>query len=384
MKSIAITKKFQAQTSVQARRLLMVAPKPPPIGGSPLTVQAMLAELDLYPDIHVTVINTSPAMDVRKNMDGFNFEKVFRTLLIVPKFIYEIRRCDAVLVFANDLFAITLVPVLLFLARLFRKPFFLKPVAASLDLFINAQKKPLREYLLMVLRGTDGILAQTRRLHEDLGKLGCSNVYYLPGCRTFAPIPAAAKETSSALRLIFLAHVSRLKGTFILLDALKILNESSDLEVSCDYYGPIINDIHDEFMSELKVVPNAHYCGVAEPGTGAQLIAKYDALVLPTYHDTEGHPGVLIEAMSAGVPVITTQIRTLPELVTDGVNGFLVPTQDSAALADAIKKLAEDPARRKLMGVENHRKGQEFRSDVVVAELLNIIFPDVLPLRDPR
>ena len=357
MKSIAITKKFQAQTSVQARRLLMVAPKPPPIGGSPLTVQAMLAELDLYPDIHVTVINTSPAMDVRKNMDGFNFEKVFRTLLIVPKFIYEIRRCDAVLVFANDLFAITLVPVLLFLARLFHKPFFLKPVAASLDLFINAQKKPLREYLLMVLRGTDGILAQTRRLHEDLGKLGCSNVYYLPGCRTFAPIPTTAKETSSALRLIFLAHVSRLKGTFILLDALKILNESSDLEVSCDYYGPIINDIHDEFMSELKVVPNAHYCGVAEPGTGAQLIAKYDALVLPTYHDTEGHPGVLIEAMSAGVPVITTQIRTLPELVADGVNGFLVPTQDSAALAAAIKKLAEDPARRKLMGVENHPQG---------------------------
>ncbi len=384
MKSIAITKKFQAQTSVQARRLLMVAPKPPPIGGSPLTVQAMLAELALYPDIHVTVINTSPSMDVRKNMDGFNFEKVFRTLLIVPKFIYEIRGCDAVLVFANDLFAITLVPILLFLARLFHKPFFLKPVAASLDLFINAQKKPLREYLLMVLRGTDGILAQTRRLHEDLGKLGCSNVYYLPGCRTFAPIPATAKETSSTLRLIFLAHVSRLKGTFILLDALKILNETSDLEVSCDYYGPIINDIHDEFMRELKVVPNAHYCGIAEPGTGAQLIAKYDALVLPTYHDTEGHPGVLIEAMSAGVPVITTQIRTLPELVTDGVNGFLVPTQDSAALAEAIRKLAADPALRKLMGVENHRKGQEFRSDVVVAELLNIIFPNVSPLRDPR
>ena len=91
MKSVAITKKFQAQTSVQARRLLMVAPKPPPIGGSPLTVQAMLAELALYPDIHVTVINTSPSMDVRKNMDGFNLEKVFRTLLIVPKFIYEIR-----------------------------------------------------------------------------------------------------------------------------------------------------------------------------------------------------------------------------------------------------------------------------------------------------
>jgi glycosyltransferase involved in cell wall biosynthesis len=384
MKSIAITKKYQAQSSIQTRRLLIVGPKPPPIGGSPLTVQAMLAELALYPDIQVTLINTSPAIDVRKKMDGFNLEKVWRSLLILPKFIYAIHSCDAALVFANDLFAITLVPPLLFLARLFHKPFFLKPVAASLDLFINAQKKPLREYLLMVLRGTDGILAQTRRLHEDLGKLGCTNVYYLPGCRIFAPIAANSKADSAGLRLIFLAHISRLKGPLVLLDALKILNQTTDLDVTCDFFGPILDEIHDEFLHGLEAVPNAHYGGVAEPGTGAQLIARYDALVLPTYHDTEGHPGVLIEAMSAGVPVITTQIRTLPELVTDGVNGFLVPTQDSAALAEAIKHLAMNPSLRKQMGVANHRKGQEFRADVVVAELLNIVFPGVLPLRDPR
>ena len=365
-----------AQASIQTKRLLIVGPKPPPIGGSPLTVQAMLAELALYPSVQVTVINTSPGMDVRKKMTGFNFEKVKRTILIIPQYLGQIGRCDAVVVFANDLFAITLAPLLLFIAKLFRKPFFLKPVGAGLDLFINAQKKPLREYLLFVLRATDGILTQTRLLKDDLRKLGCTKVHYLPGCRPLPAITLAPKAPSSELRIIFLGHITRLKGPLILLDALKLISKMSDAQVTCDFYGPIHDEINTEFLDGLKSTPNARYCGVAEPGTGPQLISKYDLLVLPTYYETEGHPGVLIEAMHVGVPVISTQVRTFPELITNGKNGFLVPTQNSNRLAQAILLLVADPALRKKMGEANYLRGQEFRADSVVSKLLKIVFPD--------
>jgi glycosyltransferase involved in cell wall biosynthesis len=368
---------IKAQTSIQAKRLLFVGPKPPPIGGSPLTVQAMLEELAFYPIVQVELISTSPAIDVRKKMTGFNFEKIRRSILILPQYINKIGQCDAVLTFANDLFAITLLPLLLFLARLFRKPFYLKPVGAGLDLFINSQKKPFRKYLLYVLRSIDGILTQTRVLKDELSKLGCTRVHYLPGCRPLPAITQVSKQCSSEFRTIFLGHITRLKGPLILLEALKIVSEMSDAQVTCDFFGPIHDDIHDEFLKELKSVPNARYCGVAEAGTGPQLIAQYDALVLPTYYDTEGHPGVLIEAMHAGVPVISTQVRTFPELITNGVNGFLVPTQDSYFLAEAILILAVDPILRKKMGVANHLKGQEFRADYVVTQLLKIIFPDL-------
>jgi glycosyltransferase involved in cell wall biosynthesis len=381
MQIIESAKGIKEHASIQVKRLLFVGPKPPPIGGSPLTVQAMLEELASYSSIQVAVINTSPTLDVRKKMTGFNFEKVKRSLLILPKYIYEIPRCDVVLVFANDLFAITLAPLLLFLARLFHKPFYLKPVGAGLDLFINAQKKPLREYLLFVLRSTDGILTQTRLLKEDLFKLGCTQVHYLPGCRPIPSIIQPIQKDLSELRLIFLGHITRLKGPLVLLDALKIISEMSDEQVSCDFYGPIHDEIHDEFLDELKSVPNARYCGLAAFGTATQLIAQYDALVLPTYYTTEGHPGVLIEAMHAGVPVISTQARTIPELVTNGVNGFLVPAQDSYVLAETIIVLAVDPNLRKWMGEANRLKGQEFRADAVVGQLLKIIFPDMPALR---
>lgn len=375
------TQSIKVPTTLQHKRLLFIGPKPPPIGGSPLTVQAMLEELTLYPSVQVRVINTSPAMDVRKKMTGFNFEKVRRSVLVLLKFIVEIPRCDVILVFANDLFAITLVPMLLFLAKLFHKPFYLKPVGAGLDLYINAQKRIFRDYLLFVLRATDGILTQTKLLKEDLNKLGCTNARYLPGCRPLPAIPLVPRKSSSELSLIFLGHITRLKGPLILLDALKIVSELWDEQVTCDFFGPIHNEIHDEFLEGLKSVPNAQYCGVAKAGTGPQLIAQYDALVLPTYYDTEGHPGVLIEAMHAGVPVITTQIRTFPELITDGINGFLVPTQEIHLLAKAIHMLAVDPGLRKKMGQANHQKGEEFRADHVVAQLLKIIFPDLVPLK---
>lgn len=368
---------MELQTTLKSRRLLFVGPKPPPIGGSPLTVQAMLEELALYPSVHVQLINTSPGLDVRKKMTGFNFEKVKRSLFVLPRFMLEIPYCDAVLVFANDLFAITLAPLLLFLSKIFHKPFYLKPVGAGLDLFINAQKKPLREYLLYVLRSTDGILTQTRLLKDDLNKMGCTRVHYLPGCRPLPAFTQASKQYSSELHLIFLGHITRLKGPLVLLNALKVVSELCEERVTCDFFGPIHDEVRDEFLSSLKLIPGARYCGVAEAGTGPQLIANYDVLVLPTYFETEGHPGVLIEAMHAGVPVIATQVRTFPELVVNGVNGFLVPTQDSYFLAEAILLLAVDSDLRKKMGEANRIKGCEFRADAVVGQLLKIIFPDV-------
>ena len=77
----------KAGTDSLSKTLLLVAPKPPPIGGSPLTVQAMLAELARYPNIRVALVNTSPTLDVRKKMTGFNFEKVRRTISIVPQYL---------------------------------------------------------------------------------------------------------------------------------------------------------------------------------------------------------------------------------------------------------------------------------------------------------
>ena len=60
-------------------------------------------------------------------------------------------------------------------------------------------------------------------------------------------------------------------------------------------------------------------------------------------NDRDGIPNVLVEGMACGVPVVTTNVSGIPELVTDAVNGLLVPADDPAALAGALQRLAADP-----------------------------------------
>lgn len=361
--------------STAVKKLLFVGPVPPPIGGSGLTVQSIIGELaSNYPSIRLKLINTSPARDPRKKLDGFNFEKIRRLLMVVPKYIREVRKNDSVLVLTNNLFSLTAVPVMILFARLFRKPFYLKPVGGDLDLYLESLWSPFRAYLLGILRAADGVLVQTRLLQASLIKMGCPKALYLPGLRALPTVRQPKKRESAGLRLIFLAHIMRPKGPLILLEALQHLAKGGAVQVSCDFYGPVHDEVRDTFYQQLELTPSAHYCGTVEPGSGASLIAAYDALVLPTFFISEGHPGVLIEAMHAGVPVISTRHRAISEMVDDGKTGLLVPVHDSRALAQAIQIMAQDRSLREKMGRANFLRGEEFLAEKVVAQLLEIVF----------
>ncbi len=355
--------------------LLVVGPQPPPLGGGAATVQVLLDELAMRQTIGVLAINTSPPPEYsKKAMLGLSLEKARRGFSITKQYLRAIEYSSAALVFSNNLFTLTAVPLLLLLAHGRHKPFYLKPVGGDLDLFLAAKNPLLRRYLVGILRRADGILAQTRQLQERLRQLGCRNVYYLPGYRSPCRCARPSVGKEPGVRLIFLAQITREKGAMTLLEALRLL--PPELGACGDFYGPIFAEDRDEFLWRLRDTPGARYCGVVEFAQSVSLIAGYDALVLPTYFDGEGHPGVIIEAMQAGVPVISTWHRAIPELITDGDNGFLVPVLDSRALADRIGRLATDRVLREKMGAANYDRGREFRSDTVIPRLLEVLFSE--------
>jgi glycosyltransferase involved in cell wall biosynthesis len=87
---------------------------------------------------------------------------------------------------------------------------------------------------------------------------------------------------------------------------------------------------------------------LAGPMSQEELFTEYsraDAFCLPCRivgADRDGIPNVLVEAMAAGTPVLTTAISGIPELVSDGVDGLLVAPDDPGALAAAIRRLHAD------------------------------------------
>jgi len=68
-----------------------------------------------------------------------------------------------------------------------------------------------------------------------------------------------------------------------------------------------------------------------------ETIQKYDVLILPTFYQGEGYPGVIIEAYSLGLPVITTNWKAIPEIVENRKTGLLIEPRSTAALVDAMK-----------------------------------------------
>ena len=101
------------------------------------------------------------------------------------------------------------------------------------------------------------------------------------------------------------------------------------------------------------------------------LYRSVDLVVLPSYR--EGLPKGLIEAAACGLPLVTTDVPGCREVVTDGVEGLLVPVRDAKALAAAIGRLAADPALRARMGAAARAKAlSQFDERIVIGRTLEV------------
>lgn len=106
-------------------------------------------------------------------------------------------------------------------------------------------------------------------------------------------------------------------------------------------------------------------------GDIAKILAESHIACLPSYR--EGLPKSLLEAAASGLPIVTTDTVGCREVVRDGENGYLVPVGDARALADALKKLIDNPELRKKMGAAGRARAEaEFASTRVIAETLAV------------
>jgi glycosyltransferase involved in cell wall biosynthesis len=108
----------------------------------------------------------------------------------------------------------------------------------------------------------------------------------------------------------------------------------------------------ERLRAGLRDVPHLHWLGFRDDVPA--LMRRFDVLVAPFHR--EGFGLVLVEAMAVGTAVVASDASSLPEIVTDGVEGRLVPVRDAAALAVAMVELARDPEGRRRMGAAGRER----------------------------
>jgi glycosyltransferase involved in cell wall biosynthesis len=163
-------------------------------------------------------------------------------------------------------------------------------------------------------------------------------------------------------RLLFVGRLAGVKGVSVLFEALeRIIPRFPDLRLTLIGDGPERGDFEKE-AHERGLDAAVTFAGYRSQSEVAEALQEADMLVLPSF--AEGVPVVLMEAMAAGIPVVTTRVAGIPELVDDRVSGLLVPPGDADGLAGAISELMADPALRTRMGEKGRAKvAAEFNLD---------------------
>jgi len=131
-----------------------------------------------------------------------------------------------------------------------------------------------------------------------------------------------------------------------------------------------------EYAAELRTRANGgpvEWAGeVGDPGAFLRELDLFALIAEPA-----GCPNASLEAMSAGLPVVATDVGGIAEQVVEGVTGHLVPAGDPGALADALVRLAHDAAARARLGqAGRERIRTEFSLDAMVAAYRRVCLPD--------
>ncbi len=198
-----------------------------------------------------------------------------------------------------------------------------------------------------------------RSLVDDYGVAPGRARTVRPGVDVEAWAPGR-RDGGGPLRVLFVGGIFERKGGPDLLAALKGL----EVDWECDIVTK------SEVAGEERVRVHRDL-DQGDPRLRA-LFAAADVFVLPTEGDAM--PFAVLEAMAAGLPVLSTRVGAVPELVVDGTTGILVPRGDVAALGEALTGLAAQPGLRREMGAAGRRRACELFDEKVngrqVTELL--------------
>jgi colanic acid/amylovoran biosynthesis glycosyltransferase len=168
------------------------------------------------------------------------------------------------------------------------------------------------------------------------------------------------REPGEDVRLLFIGRLTEKKG---LLDALEAVRRV--LESGRNVEFTIVGDGELERTGRAQadaagIGESVRWLGKLPSEAVHSILQRSHILIAPSRTaengDQEGIPNVLKEAMACGLPVLSTRHSGIPELVDDGLSGYLVPEGDPVALSQRLLQLIDDPGRWPEMGRAGHAK----------------------------
>jgi glycosyltransferase involved in cell wall biosynthesis len=191
----------------------------------------------------------------------------------------------------------------------------------------------------------------------------------------FSPARARTHGDPDTLEILTVGRLVPVKGQEVLLAAVsRLVAAGTRVALTFVGDGPSRGRL-ERAARELGI--DVRFVGAVGQDEIREHYAQADVFALPSF--AEGVPVVLMEAMAMEVPVVTSRITGIPELVEDGVTGLLTAPGDEDGLATALARLAADPAERRRLGAAGREKVEREFDIEDVAVQLRRIFAEGLP-----
>lgn len=298
------------------KNLLLIGPrlnnKNPAVSGGGAVLFEDLIQQCITKGIEHEVIDTNKSNYVNN---------VISLILIFLKFSVRLMRFSDVSLHGTAKDYVFIAPFVVFLTRLFGKRISLRKFAGNFDdYFINSSDIKKR-IIIYVLKYSHMNFFETKYLVHYFDTYN-PNTFWFPNVRHKPSHEILEKEFQK--RFLFLGHVKQEKGIYELLEASNMLNDSYIIDI----YGSLVekNISFEGYKVEYK--------GTLHPKDVINTMMMYDVLVLPSYR--EGYPGVIIEALSTGLPIIATKLQSISEMVNDRCS-ILIEPKNIMQLKQAIE-----------------------------------------------
>ena len=340
------------------KRVLLIGPLPPPETGNRVALRAALAWLRGLPELRIDHVDM-PCLSATGRL------RHWPTIRALARAVCWTPRNDAVVIFGARDFCLSYGALATAWARLWGKPCAIR-IAGGRALFSTARlPRALRRVLLALLGWADALVLETETARNDLPATLRAKAAVVSNWRQLPPPAPPPARDRDGIRFAFVGGLNA-KGLALLLDAFVRARAGDGPAMELHVFGPAPK----AEASRARQTPGVVFHGFIPNERLRAVLPQHDGLAFTSQYPNEGHPGVVIEAFMAGLPVIASSLSPAPaEIVKHEVNGLVVKAGDASAFADAMNRLAADPDLRRRLAAGARAAAADFDQDKVLPAL---------------
>lgn len=333
---------------MRQKKVLFIGPLPPPVDGqSKATAQALIALKSAGLD--VSVVNT--------NRDGLSrgfisqIKRIIEVLGLYIEISKSIRRCEIIYISIAESILGNIKDLVIYSMLYWRMDKVTIHMLGGSGMYkILNETAHLSRINGWFMSKMTGVIVEGQRGYQVFGRyVDRSKIHivanFVDDYLAVEPSQVIGKfESRDKIQVLYLSNLIKEKGCWDLLDAFLSLPHSVRMRYSLKFVGGFPTEEERRlFLKRISTEQDIEYVGKFIDGSDKlRLYSNSHIFCLPTYYPYEGQPISILEAYSTGCAVITTSHGGIPDIFTEGINGFLVEKNNPESISRVLTSIIDD------------------------------------------